>query len=218
MISWTARLWDADPKEPPLAILAAPITFDDSGNVIATSSSPGSIATLVEFPSRSRSESDHGPGPSPRPQSEPDHDWSPDGTQLVYCQFGDLVVLDRASGKTTTLCAGRAPRWSPDGQRIAFCNPARSIQTIATDGGDLRTIAEIPRYQDVSLSPPGMMRAPVWSPDSRHILYAYRKPASSRDVNIYRIPAEGGEALNLTADIERPDMWVAWRPSTLPKP
>jgi serine/threonine protein kinase/Tol biopolymer transport system component len=216
LVSWAAKRWDKNATEPPLAIFTVRITFNNSGDV--TASGLGVPTLLVELPYRSAARPDGGGNDSVGRRSEPGHDWSPDGTQLVYCPGDTLMVLDLASGKTANLRAGQDPRWSPDGTRIVFCGPASSIQTIAVDGTDLKTIAGIPRFPEVALSPPGMMRAPVWSPDSRHILYACRKPGSSRDVNIYRIPAEGGEALNLTADIEGPDMWVAWRPGTLPKP
>jgi DNA-binding SARP family transcriptional activator len=77
--------------------------------------------------------------------------WSPDGARIAFQRRGDLWIMrpdgSGAYSLTAQLCViGTA--WSPDARRIAFLNgvcpiPSQepvSLQSIQSDGGDLRTI------------------------------------------------------------------------------
>lgn len=92
---------------------------------------------------------------SPPGQSVTRHDWSPDGTQIVYEAAGDLFVVATAGGAPTPLTQGPEddgyPTWSQDGTRIAFIRDA-SLWIMDADGTDAQLVL------------PGVVVA-AWSPD-----------------------------------------------------
>ncbi len=99
---------------------------------------------------------------SPPGQSVTRHDWSPDGTRIVYEADGDLfVVATEAGGAPNPLTQGPEddgyPTWSQDGTRIAFIRRdlgtgAIGLWIMDADG------------TDAALALPGVVVA-AWSPD-----------------------------------------------------
>jgi Tol biopolymer transport system component len=80
---------------------------------------------------------------------------------------------------------------SPDGQQLAFvgCFKDRhSLEIVATDGGDTREIARLPKEG----FPNGM--GLVWTPDGRYLLFAETKGEATE---LWRISVEGGEPQSL---------------------
>jgi Tol biopolymer transport system component len=56
---------------------------------------------------------------------------------------------------------------------------------------------------------------PAWSPDGSHIVYSQStKKGNTTTYNIFRVPAGGGTAVNLTADLQSTylKLPLAWRP------
>jgi TolB protein len=82
------------------------------------------------------------------------------------------------------------PAWSPDGKQIVFsegsASEALGLWVMNADGSGLR-----------QLTPEGF--DPAWSPDGKTIAYEVDKSTPNNDIlNIYVIPAAGGEPTNLT--------------------
>ncbi len=121
--------------------------------------------------------------------------WSPDGTRLASASsdYGDptarparsqLLVIDVANGKVTTICDGDAvqPSWSPSGKRIAFWaiplgGGQRDIWTIPAEGGTPVAVTHDPPI-DFN---------PVWAPDGRFLYFSSQRGGS---VNIWRVPID----------------------------
>ncbi|MCI0636392.1 MAG: hypothetical protein L0206_21120, partial [Actinobacteria bacterium] len=114
-------------------------------------------------------------------QSVTRHDWSPDGTEIIYEANGDLFVVATEPGSAPTpLTQGPEddgyPTWSQDGARIAFIrrDPAtRAIGLWIMDADGT----------DAALVLPGAVVA-AWSPD----------PAAGRRIAIVT-PTEGLQVL-----------------------
>ena len=97
-------------------------------------------------------------------------DWSPDGKQVAFLCGGPelsnarLCVAEVAGTASTAITEPGIPvnslDWAPDGKRIAFgCGNA--VCTITPDGTGSQTLT----------SSPGFKLSPVWSPDSRIVVY-----------------------------------------------
>jgi Tol biopolymer transport system component/DNA-binding winged helix-turn-helix (wHTH) protein len=130
-----------------------------------------------------------------------DPDFSPDGRRIAFTSgrngsFG--IWVSDSDGNNPRLLFDGGPyvtgssRWSPDGHRIAFdtrSDPAAlgnpSIWTIDADGGQARRLTP-PSTGDV---------APSWSRDGASIYFASTRSGTSQ---IWKMPAHGGEALQVT--------------------
>lgn len=113
--------------------------------------------------------------------------WSPDGQQIVFTsnQDGDddIYIANSDGSNQRNLTHNTDwddnPRWSPDGSRIAFASNRDGysrIYTFALDTGELLT-----------LTPSLELAAgfPVWSPDSRQLLFHARAlTAEEQDNNV----------------------------------
>jgi eukaryotic-like serine/threonine-protein kinase len=133
--------------------------------------------------------------------------WSPDGTRLAAASadysdptarpaFSQLLVIDVASGKVTTLYEGDAvqPSWSPSGKRIAFWaipkgGGQRDIWTIPAEGG---TPVAVTKDAPIDFNP-------VWAPDGRSLYFSSQRGGS---VNLWRVPID--EASGKTLGEPRP--------------
>jgi Tol biopolymer transport system component len=85
---------------------------------------------------------------------------------------------------------GGNPTWSPDGKTIAYYTP---------DPGDPIFIADknASNPQKIFAAEPGMhCHFPTWSPDGRFIYFVKGPPMT--DTDIWRIPARGGRAEQIT--------------------
>jgi len=133
---------------------------------------------------------------SSRGQEEPRI--SPDGKRIAFLSArsgnpeiwvadsdgSDLIQLTSFGGLTTG-----TPRWSPDSRRIVFDSRASGhveLYVVDADGGPARRLpTDTPDASD-----------PSWSHDGRWIYFF----VSEQKKGIWKVPAEGGTAIQLTAD------------------
>jgi dipeptidyl aminopeptidase/acylaminoacyl peptidase len=99
--------------------------------------------------------------------------------------------------------------WSPDGTRIAF--ERRSDPLITSGNSSDLWLADVPSGEVRPLvEAPGAVGSPVWSPDSRWILYSSAGPDTTTNYYtngmLFRVSAAGGTPSRLAADF---DEWIS---------
>ena len=129
-------------------------------------------------------------------------DWnptaSPDGQRIAFVSdrtgFSEVWVADRNGGNALKLTAfggpyTSGPAWSPDGREIVFDTPAAEgnfdIYVVNADGGAPRRLTNAPAED----------RFAHFSPDGKWIYFSSRR---SGDWEIWRMPAAGGDAAQVT--------------------
>jgi Tol biopolymer transport system component/DNA-binding winged helix-turn-helix (wHTH) protein len=143
-------------------------------------------------------------------QDESFPQFSPDGRRIAFLseRSGHLEIWvcnsDGSSPVQLTSFQGPLvtnPRWSPDGGRIAFDSDAEGgqfdIWVISADGGKPVRMTTHPANDG----------NPSWSHDGRWI---YFDSARTGPQQVWKMPADGGEAIQLTSDggyapLESPD-------------
>lgn len=139
---------------------------------------------------------------------------SPNGGQVVFETLGRLYVRDMAGGAPRPLTAEDGdfqlfPSWSRDGSRIAFVswNDQRlgEIRTVAADGSGMATVTQRP----------GHYRWPRFSPDGSTIVFEsggggyLTSPLWSEEQGVFRVPAAGGEAVQVIRNGGNPHFGAA---------
>ncbi|MBW3595878.1 MAG: hypothetical protein KY475_01230 [Planctomycetes bacterium] len=130
------------------------------------------------------------------------HDWSPLADEVVYTlDLGDataLMIKDLLSGETRLLLGDAIdPFWSPDGAKIAF--QGAGIEIINPDGTGRTALVGDGYLGD-------------WSPDGQHITYYHVwLRANKYYADVLRISVSGGNAVNLTKDIDGFATAALWR-------
>ena len=142
--------------------------------------------------------------------------WSPDGQRIAFMsdrngdveEYGglrfntDIFVMDADGGvvqQVTSDPLSRSavhPAWSPDGSSIAFRKVGGGIFVLELSSGEARNLTD-----------DGW--GPSWSPDGRWI--AFGRTVEFEESHIWKIPAAGGEATQLTLD-----RFFRWSPSWSP--
>jgi dipeptidyl aminopeptidase/acylaminoacyl peptidase len=127
-----------------------------------------------------------------------------------------LYLVDRESHRAEALTSGTAnellPAWSPDGTAIAFISK-RAPDMDRTDNWDIFSIEpkagakerQLTTYEGADNAPDYETR-PAWSPDSKWIAYHQGGPDKLIYYAVRRlavVPASGGPARVLTADLDR---------------
>lgn len=160
--------------------------------------------------------------------------WSRDGRSLALLTWeGDepakdpyIAVPDRHRRLWTVGIASDQPTpvtpanltiweyaWSPDGQQFAVyysTGPGETdwyrgqVGSVPAKGGAVRRLTDLTRQA----------AALAWSPDSRSLAYISGEWSDRGLVGgeVFVIPAEGGEARNLTPRVAFSPSWVAWFP------
>jgi Tol biopolymer transport system component/predicted Ser/Thr protein kinase len=131
--------------------------------------------------------------------------FSPDGSQIVFRSArdgGGLYVIPALGGNVRRLAAdGFDARFSPDGKWISYVQSSTdssnrffiSLHVASIAGGAAREVS-------TGLA---LARAPVWSPDSRYLLFEGGTEPEGfgvfPDSDWWIVPLEGGEAVQLGA-------------------
>ncbi len=120
---------------------------------------------------------------------------SPDGARIAFRserEGGGIYLVQSSGGEARRLIGeGHRPRFSPDGKWIAYwvgqADAACRIYVIPYEGGEPRQIA-----------PDFAGAYPVWSPDSRSLLFLGRKGSTlgSSDADWWVASIEGGQPQN----------------------
>lgn len=136
------------------------------------------------------------PAASPRPSfAEPGI--APDGSEIAFVAGGDIWVVRSEGGEAHPLVSHPAiesrPLYSPDGKRMAFVSTragGADIWRLRFDTGALERLT----FDD------GAEQLDAWSRDGRWIYYT----TSSHDIaamnDIYRVAADGGTPMAVSAD------------------
>ena len=156
-----------------------------------------------------------------------------------YGFVGDLHILNVISGLIKPLTHDPSndlyPAWSPDGEWIAFirfdpdpefgCDPfpvirllsnehchLGSLYRIRPDGSDLQFLYE-PVFINNPVGGGGMIRpdAPVWSPDSKWLVFPTRNENEDDYPDIAIVNVETGES-EIVSGERGPEMYPAWSP------
>jgi dipeptidyl aminopeptidase/acylaminoacyl peptidase len=140
-------------------------------------------------------------------------------------RWSHLKLLDRASHQVDPLTSGShddlLPAWSPDGRLIAFTSK-RGQDPDRTENWDIYLIEPKTGATERQLtsSPeadchPEWESPPAWSPDSQTIAYLHGgdpKKIEYATHSLAIIPAAGGEAKILTAELDRNISKPRWAP------
>ncbi|MEW6094878.1 MAG: hypothetical protein AB1531_13035 [Chloroflexota bacterium] len=147
--------------------------------------------------------------------------WSPDGQFISVAVFdidtgthifrvrrdgSDLVNLTQAQGPYEDFAN---PAWSPNGELIVYVSGDHTIRIMATDGTNVRNIAEI--IPDTEVWDAASGEPPHWSPNgSKLLFYSAVEPDGRADIIV--INADGTGWTNLTNTPDARDWDPVWSP------
>jgi Tol biopolymer transport system component len=145
--------------------------------------------------------------------------WTPDnkiGLQLVNPEHNAIYTVPASGGNAVQVSpAGwpENPRWSPDGKRIYF-RDGPNISSVPAGGGEVTTVLPFRSEDGIAEAAPG--GGNDISPDGKKLVFSggirvYKDNIISYDVDIYTIPAEGGEPTKITKSPGQ-DRFPCWSP------
>lgn len=119
---------------------------------------------------------------------------SPTGKRAVFGARGDIFTVPAEKGdpRNLTMSPGAndlEPAWSPDGQWIAWFSDGSGEYTLM-----IRDQKGERPARRIDLENPSYYFSPVWSPDSKFILFADKR------LNLWYVNASNGEAVRIDKD------------------
>jgi Tol biopolymer transport system component len=186
-----------------LGVYTATLGFDANGNATGLDTPPAFLLSvgITEYIE----------GEGFYPDATYGVSFSPDMTKLAVDHLETGLgwrIFDPTTGVQTTIVTGfaDAPAWSPDGGKLAFRvrGAADRIDVVSANGSGRITPFKAARND--------YLDAPQWSPDSAHLVFdVYSERTWPPTFDIYRVPATGGGAINLTKDIGGEVGLLGWR-------
>ncbi len=134
---------------------------------------------------------------------------SPDATEIAVVSGGDIWTVPARGGEARLLIAHEAnesrPLYSPDGARLAFISER-------TGGGDIYVLTMATGLVKQLTFDDGLDRLDAWSRDGRWIYFS----SSGRDISgmndLFRIRADGGTPMAVSADKYTSEFFAAPSP------
>jgi len=109
-------------------------------------------------------------------------------------------------------------QWSPDGTRIAI-EHRRDPLIASSSTTDISVLAVATKELRPVVTGPGFDGAPLWSPDSRWIVYSTNAGDTTSDYyrngQLAKIAADGGTPVRLAAELDENPSAVSWNPTGL---
>ena len=150
--------------------------------------------------------------------------WTPDnkiGLQLMNPEHNALYTVPASGGKAVQISPEgwpENPRWSPDGKRIYF-RDGPNISLVPAGGGEVTIV--LPFHEAAFIGGEGIVESAPGggndiSPDGKKLVFSggvriYKDNITSYEVDIYTMPAEGGEPIKITKSPGQ-DRFPCWSP------
>jgi len=122
---------------------------------------------------------------------------SPDGKEIAFVSGGDIWTVPTSGGNAQLLISHEAtegrPLYSPDGKRLAFTSTRTGggdIYIYTFDTGEVRRLT----FED------GNQQLDGWSRDGKWIYFSANTQDISGMNDVYRVSAEGGTPMTVSAD------------------
>jgi Tol biopolymer transport system component len=148
--------------------------------------------------------------------------WTPDnkiGLQLKNPEHNAVYTVPASGGKAVQVSPAGAPenpRWSPDGKRIYFrgFKDGPNISSVPAGGGEVTIVLPFRSGKEAYESAPG--GGNDISPDGKKLVFSGgvrvdKDNVISHEVDIYTMPAEGGEPIKITKSPGQ-DRFPCWSP------
>ncbi|MEP7339711.1 MAG: biopolymer transporter TolR [Acidobacteriota bacterium] len=124
------------------------------------------------------------------------HNWTRDGKALIYNHNGLLYRFNLATRTPAPLDTGDIKRNNND-HVISFDGKMLGISSTSAEDGNVSMIYTVPITggKPVKVTKKGHSYLHTWSPDGKFLLFTGRR---NDELDIYKIPANGGEEVQLT--------------------
>jgi dipeptidyl aminopeptidase/acylaminoacyl peptidase len=161
---------------------------------------------------------------TPQPIVITRYQFKEDVTGYLDRRRSHLYLFELAGRKATLLTPGEFnelwPSWSPDGRAIAFVSKRRP-DFDRTNNWDLYVVEasaraaprQLTTFEGPDMDPQWRGRAPVWSPDGKHVAYVQGGPLKLiyyAGQKLAVVPAAGGPARVITPTLDRNALSPVW--------